>query len=455
MKLPSTDSLIPNIRLRAPRTTDASVRAASLCGDESHDDGCVGWLGAVVLALATFCAGLSGCKSTVDNTDIKDTYGPIGRFAKNRVETAKREESGEPYVGLDELNAARKLYDEQKYVEARKAFHKIVKNKKWKNEPVIEEALFYRAETDFQLGHYPSAQDGYDELLKNYPATKHLELSVKRLYRIACYWLKSPKPASEIELASFTDENGAERLAENPEATIPFNWRIRPNFSDKTQPFFDTPGRAVQALRSVTLHDVTGPLADDARMTLAVYHLRKRDYREADVYFNEIRTQYPNSEFAQASYVLGAHASLKSYLGAGYDSKQLEAAKALTDQATRLYPDIPQRAKLDGDLKKIKVEIVEREWKRVEYYLRRREKESAAIYCEDIIEKYPDSPQAVKARETLLKLGPEYAQGILTTPLFKKEPAKPKAANEQKEVPDEPGHLKVTDEGASPAPVDE
>lgn len=406
-----------------------------------------------LLLVAISFASFAGCASTIDHADIKETYGPIGRLAKNRAEQAQRDEKGEPYVGLEELNAARKLYDEQKYAEARKAFHKIVKNKKWKNEPVVEEAMFYRAESDFQLGHYPDAQDGYDELMKAHPATKHLEQSVRRLYRIACYWLNSPKPASEIELASFKEEDGADRLAENPEATIPFEWhRIRPNLTDKTRPLFDTSGRAVQALRSVTLHDVTGPLADDARMTLAMYHLRKRDYREADIYFNEIRTQYSNSEFAQAAYVLGAHASLKSYLGASYDGKQLEEARKLTDSATRLYPDIPQRAKLDADLRKINAELVEREWKRVEYYLRRREKDAAAFYCETIIETYPDSPQAVKSREVLLKLGPQHAAGILTTPLFKKDPVKPETSESQNE---EPGRLKVTNEGASPAPVDE
>ena len=104
---------------------------------------------------------------------------------------------------------------------------------------------------------------------------------------------------------------------------------------------------------------------------------------------------------------------------------------------------------------KIKAELVERKWKRVEYYLKRREKESAAILCEDLIEQHPDSPQAEKARETLLKLGPEFTQGILTTPLFKKEPAKSKTSNEENPESDEPGRLKVTDEGASPAPVDE
>lgn len=469
MKLPSTDSLTSKRHAPAPAATGepllnpSGVKEISrglseatppvrLSGGHSPP---YGKSKCAVLLLAFWCCGIAGCKSTVDSTDIKETYGPIGRFAKNRAEQAKRDASNEPYVGLEELNAARKLYDEQKYREARHAFHKIVKNKKWKNEPVVEEAQFYRAETDFQLAHYPAAQDGYDELLKSHPSTKYLEQSVKRLYAIACYWLNSPKPASEIELASFTDEDGAERLAQNPEANIPFEWRIKPNFTDRTRPLFDTPGRAVQALRSVTLNDVSGPLADDARMMLAMYHLRKRDYREADIYFNEIRSQYPNSEFAQAAYVLGAHASLKSYLGANYDGKQLEEARKLTDSATRLYPEIPQRAKLDGDLKKIKAERIEREWKRVEYYLKRREKESAAIYCEYIVETYPESPQAEKARETLLKLGPAYAAGILTTPLFPKAPPKPQAAETDTEGLQEPGRLKVTEEGASPAPVDE
>ncbi|MBI3863588.1 MAG: outer membrane protein assembly factor BamD [Planctomycetia bacterium] len=404
------------------------------------------------LALALWCALLAGCKSAIDSTDIKETYGPIGRMAKNRAEQAKRDEEGKPYAGLEELNAARKLYEEQKYAQARKAFHKIVKNKKYKNEPVVEEAMFYRAESDFQLGHYPAADDGYAELLKAHPATKHLEQAVKRQYAMACYWLNVPKPASQIELASFTDEDGAERLEQNPDASIPFEWRIKPNLTDKTRPLFDTPGRAVQALRSVTLHDCTSPVADDARMLLATYHLRKRDYREADSYFNEIRTNPQHSKYAEAAYVLGAHASLKSYLGANYDGKQLEEAQKLTESATRIYPTIPQRAKLDGDLRKIRAEMVEREWKRVEYYLKRREKGSAAVHCKYIIDTYPDSPQAVKAREALQKLGPEHAAGYVATPLIKKDPPR---ARPPEDEPEEPARLKVTDEGASPAPVEE
>jgi TolA-binding protein len=400
--------------------------------------------------LAAGCIALAGCKSPLDNIDIKDVYGPAGRQAKNKVEQAKREAEGASAVGIDEFEAARKLYEEQKYVEARKAFQKIVKKYKKKSEPVEEDAMFYRAECDFQLGRYPDAQDGYDELVNKYPSTKYLEKSMERLYGIARYWLKLPKPASEIELASFTEEAGDEKLKDLPDATIPWEFPIKPNLTDKTRPPFDTHGRALQALKSVSMKDINGPLADDALMLLATYHLRKKDYREADHYFKTIREQCPNSPFIQASFILGAHASLQSYQGARYDDKQLEEAKKLTLAAVRNYPDSPQRPKLEHDLKKIDAEAAVRAWVRVEFYLKRREKTSAAFYCETIIEKYPDSPEAKRARETLLSLGPQYAAGVLKTPLFKKEAKAAMDDETPDETPEEPARLRVADGDAQP-----
>jgi tetratricopeptide (TPR) repeat protein len=218
----------------------------------------------------------------------------------------------------------------------------------------------------------------------------------------------------------------------------------------------------VQALKSVSLHDIDGPLADDALMTLATFYLRRKDYREADHYFKTIREQCPKSEFLPASYILGAHSSLNSYQGAQYDGKQLEEAKKLTTSAVRLYPDLPQRAKLEADLKRIDAESAVREWSRVGYYLKRSEtpfesvkvkedeKRAAAVHCETIIDKYPDSPQAAQARDVLVKLGPKYAAGILKTPLFPKERSKPKESDVPYDEPEEPGRLHISDRDAKP-----
>ncbi len=373
----------------------------------------------LVLALAASACALGGCKSPLDDVNIKDVYGPAGRAAKNNlIEQAKKDVKGDPEVGQVEFEAAKKLYDEQNYVAARNALKKLRDKYKKKSPPVEEDILFYLAESNYQLAYYPAAQDGYDELLKKYGSTKYFEQSIRRLFAIGRYWLKSPKPASEIELASFKDENGGDKLDQLQEAYDPGEFRVKPNFTDKTRPFFDTPGRGVQALRSVHVLDSSGPLADDAVMILALYHLRKRDYREADTYFSQIRETYHKSEFLKDAYVLGAHASYKSYLGPRYDGKQLEEAKKLTKSATRLFPDLPQRPKLENDLKKMDAEEIEREWQRVLYYKKRGEKEAAAVYCEWIIERHPDSPQAMKARELLIEFGPKYAQGIMSEDLF-------------------------------------
>jgi outer membrane protein assembly factor BamD (BamD/ComL family) len=414
----------------------------------------------LVMLLAAVCCAIAGCRSTVDSVDIKDVYGPAGRHAKNALAEAQRAAEGGERAGAEELEAAHQLYKEEKYTEARKAYRKLVKKysqKKTKNEAVEEEALFYQAESDFQLGHYPAAQDGYEELLKKFPSTGFVERATKRLYHIARFWLNSPKPPSEIELASFTDDDGEERLKELPEATIPWHFPLTPNLFDKSRPLFDTEGRALQALRSVYLHDPDSKLAAQAVMTQAVYHLRKKDYREADRDFNQIREQYHDKKYSEknelvpAAYVLGAHSSLRSYQGSRYDGRQLEEARKLTQQAIRLNPDLPQRPKLEADLRRIEAEMAEREWTRVLFHRKRGEKDSEAVYCENIMNDYPDSPRAEEARERLLKLGPQHAAGILMTPLFVKQ--RPVANDDQpdetrdglQDEPQEPGRLRASD----------
>ncbi len=279
------------------------------------------------------------------------------RFEKGRdfVRRPPRRLNGGPMVGQEEFDAARKLYDEQDYVAAREAFKKLLKKYKKKNLPIEEDALFYFAECNYQLAEYPAAQDGYDELLNEFPSTRYFDYAIRRLYAIGRYWLKSPQPASEVELAAFTAEDGEQQHLR--EVYDPGESALKLNFTDPAHPFVDTPGRAIQALRSVYVLDSSGPLADDAVMLLALYSLRTRDYAEADEYFSQIRETYHRSEHLIAAYVLGALSRWKSYLESRSDSKQLEEAKKLTASAIRLFPDLPQRPQLERQLKEIEAEV--------------------------------------------------------------------------------------------------
>lgn len=402
--------------------------------------------------LVAGCGMLNGCATNIldrhlldKKVDIKNILGPTGRKAKDAVELLQRDPSAPP-EGFDDYEAAKALYDQKKYSEALSAFKKIAK--KYKDKAIEEDAMFMIAECYFELKKYPDAQDGYDELFKKYPSTRFAPESTRHLFDIARYWLNFPKPATQVELAHFEQDAPVSELGSNPDAHAPFNFPLKPNFIDRSRPFFDTPGRAMQALRSIWLNDPTGPLADDAIMLAATHHLRRGDYQEADHLFASVREQYGEKEHAAAAFVLGQHASYSSYQGKKYDSKQLEEARKLTDSALRLFPDLPQKKKLQSDLDRMKMEGAERDWDRVQYHLRRREKDSAAVVAEYIVRDSPDSPRAEDARKLLLDLGPEYAAGILKTPLHKppSTPVDPYEPMPEDAKQDEPGRVHISDD---------
>ncbi|MCY2968541.1 MAG: outer membrane protein assembly factor BamD [Planctomycetota bacterium] len=371
------------------------------------------------LLLAGLALGLAGCKSTLDNLDVGNMLGPTGRKARDAAEAAQGGRKMAELEGHEQFEEAKALYTEGKYKEARKKFHKVVK--KYKDKPIEEDAMFHRAECDFQMEKLADAQDGYDELLKKYPSSRYLEKSTQRLYDIALDWLGHPKSATEVEMAHFAKMGSENGIDANPDTQISANIWFPVNFVNKKKPMFDPDGRALEALRSVWMHDPTGPLADDALLAHAVYRLRSGDYIEADRDFATIREQYADREVAAQAYVLGAHASLLAYQGSNYDGRQLEEARQLTQSAVRLFPNIPQKKKLENDLVRINTEAANRDWQIAQYHLKRGEKHASAFYLESMVQHSPESPHVEEARELLVQLGPDHAAGLLPKPIYKTE----------------------------------
>jgi outer membrane protein assembly factor BamD (BamD/ComL family) len=346
---------------------------------------------------------LAGCKSSGDGFfNVRNIYGRHGKIANGY---ATRDPFA-PLEGQADFDKAQALFDAEKYDESEKAFKTVAK--KYKDKPIEEEAMFMIAESKYMRKEYPSAQDAYGELMKKYTATRHTEASTRRLYSIARYWLGSPPSPSQIELVQY-NEGRLNTPEGDKDIPVPRQVAIAPNFTDSTRPFFDTHGRAMQALTAVWLNDPTGPIADDALLMAATYHMRKKDFKEADHYFNILREEYPQSEHVQTAYVVGQRVKLLAYQGADYDGKALEDARKLTGSTLKLFPDVEQTKQLESDLAKMNAAAVARDWKRVELYLRKRHYESAATYCVLIMNRAPDSEYAVKAHQTMVKMGPDKA----------------------------------------------
>lgn len=360
------------------------------------------------------------------NYSIAGIQGPNERRLRSASWKREREQlanSGDPAMAeaLNKYEKARELFDQKKYVEAEKAFDNLVSERratyestraKWERwwgirpvetfdpysnfgDPIEEDALFMQARCQFERGRYADAQNSYDDLLNRYPSSRHLDHITRDLFRIARAWLGFPE--------SVGDDGDVEMAAAESDGPPP---ALLPNLTDKSRPTFDTGGRGLQALRSIWLNDAAGPLADDALMLAANYHLKKENFPESARLYTLLREQYPDSPHVKDAFLLGSHVTLASYEGPGYDGKALNEALQLKRTMLAAFPDLTpaQRQRLEGEVSKLSEAEVQREWDRVEFYRIKGHSSAVALHCQSIINNHPDSKYADMARKTLQDL---------------------------------------------------
>ena len=376
---------------------------------------------AMLLPLLCFCSW--GCKLPLDVSNLKtfgrtdeqlaavaedDTRSPLERImqavGRGRQDAARRNyRSAE---GIAAYDAAKAQFDAGDFKAAEKEFKRI--SKKYRDSQIEEDALFMQAESRFERKRYSWAQDAYDALFEKYPNTRYKQRATQRMFTIARVWLEFPEivTSDDIQQVDFTDLKSTPppKSENNSRFQLTRAVPILPNFFDRERPVFDTEGRALQALKSIWLNDPTGPLADDALMLTASYHLRNNDHMEAARVYKILREQYPNSQHIQNAFVLGSHVRLMSYQGPAYDGKALDEARQLKDSTLKIFPNTKDRPRLQADLRQIDEAKAERDWGRVVFYQKKGKPRAVAVYCRQILENYPDTSYAPRAREKLDEL---------------------------------------------------
>ncbi len=381
-----------------------------------------------LLAFAGICLALSGCVTPWERSvlmkdsavDVSGIQGPTernvrGLFKRNRQAGERTNEDGslKPVAGTEEYLAAEELFKAKEYAQSEKAFHKIAKAKKYKKSEIREDALFMEAESAYAQGHYSKAHDKYAQLIKDYPATQHLNTIPSRLFKIAMVWLDHPQMADLSEIQQVNHEKYGYKLPAEMPTTNSKRVIFIPNFTDKGRPLFDPQGNAVAALRAIWTNDPTGPLADDALMMAASYYARTGEFQEADRHFTILREQFPDSPHVEKAFELGSHVKLMSYQGSAYDGKSLNDSEQLKLATLRLYPEMKGKDRMQAELARIKEERAERLWDTVRFYDKkgRNYRKSVATYCHMLIAEFPDSRRADDARKRLDELGPAFANG--------------------------------------------
>jgi hypothetical protein len=98
---------------------------------------------------------------------------------------------------------------------------------------------------------------------------------------------------------------------------------------------------------------------------------------------------------------------LMSYQGPEYDGGELDEARKLKETTLKLYPNRPDRARIEADIQRIEKAKAARVWESVKYWKNKAKPKAVAIYCKKLLKEFPNSDYAPLAREELAKIRPE------------------------------------------------
>jgi len=349
----------------------------------------------------------------------------FGKGPKSKKQSLAARLASRDKLDRDSLNRAQSLYENGDYPAASKLFASIAKERNPKKvrlfftssdkdrpvyDPVREEAVFYLAESQFMQNRLVDAHDQYRVVVKEFPQSRYLDESTRRLFDIAQRWLDVSDFAApgEIEQVSFDGSYDKPLSTKKPEKKA-FGWL--PNLTDPSEPALDKSGHAVDALKTIWLNDPTGPLADDALMLASTHHLRVGRYREAARLLKILREEFPKSPHLKNAFVIGSQVELMSYQGSSYDEQNLLESQDLKESSLRLFPGIESSDLLRRELKGIDEERAKREWDRILFWEKKKKPKAVAIYCRELLQNFPNSRYGGMAQQKLVDLGEAEPRG--------------------------------------------
>ena len=306
------------------------------------------------------------------NSDVPKIFRKIPGLGERKVDKE---------LAREKLNEANGYYqaattsqgDDRKelYLKAAKTY--IQAGKQWASSSLEQDAYFMAAESYFFAEEYPKAEDYYVKLIKEYPRTRYQDRVDQRRMEIGNYWLQFPDKFYNV------------------------------NWTDKTKPLNDTQNHGKRVLEKMLLDSPTGRLADDAIMDIANTEFKRENWNEALDRYRDLITVYTDSPHQFDAHFLGAKAALLAYQGPQYSSEPLEQADKLLKQMVRQFSKQASERKesIAEMLAEVKYRQAERLYDEATYRNNKQEYAAAIVYCDRILDNYPDTPFAEKAQEII------------------------------------------------------
>jgi len=149
--------------------------------------------------------------------------------------------------------------------------------------------------------------------------------------------------------------------------------------------------RAIEIYKKVVDNSPYGKLADEAQFKLGEALKKVERYDEAIVAFQKIVDDYPSSSFAEKAKYEVATCAYKSSLKPDYDIES-------TDKAIKAFEEFSQENSADdlskeatSTIQRLKDRSAEKSMSVAKFYESQKHYESAIIYYQDVLDRFPDS----------------------------------------------------------------
>lgn len=266
-----------------------------------------------------------------------------------------------------------------------------------------DRTLFEQGSAAYAAGSYGAAARAFGSVIDNFPASA---------YREEAMWLRAGALMESKELyRAFTQYEELmatyagsihyhEALAREIEIGDRFlggehrrMWGIPLLVSAESE--------GLEILRRVYEHQPAGDLADGVVMKIADYHWSKREWQEAEDYYDKYCREYPNGREAVRAELQRAKCAIERCRGPRYDTTCLQLAIDRLRQFQQKFPDVAQREGVPDLLASVRDKQAQSLYEIAARYHRGGQPLAAAFYAEKLRAKYPDSPWSAGAGRLL------------------------------------------------------
>lgn len=262
----------------------------------------------------------------------------------------------------EQFEVAKAFYDEKKYEDAKREFQKLLKA--YPKSFEASESQYYFGLIEESQGNLYEAFKAYQRVIDKYPFSERIKEIIEREYKIGEAFMSGEKRKAM----------GITLPVENP---------------------------SIEIFTKVIENSTYGPLAPAAQYKLGLVLKSLLRYYEAEESFNKVISNYPDSEWAEASKFQIASCRAAVSRGPDYDQGAAKEAKEKFEEFVREHPDATLSREAEKNVQELIEKDAESTYNIGRFYEKQKAYDAARIYYEDVINKTPYSPWAAKALERM------------------------------------------------------